>query len=109
MKSSVSSADLNLMLVDARYSDTVMGTCYASGEYSLTFSQEMYNALVAMEQDFGVEEGASGSMSAQFKQYIGTELKPPVSYKLVDNLTQGGYKYELKVGESCSGSNVSGT
>ena len=109
MKSSVSSADLNLMLVDARYSDTVMGTCYASGEYSLTFSQEMYNALVAMEQDFGGEEGASGSMSAQFKQYIGTELKPPVSYKLVDNLTQGGYKYELKVGESCSGSNVSGT
>ena len=50
MKSSVSSADLNLMLVDARYSDTVMGTCYASGDYSLTFSQEMYNALVAMEQ-----------------------------------------------------------
>ena len=42
----------------------------------------MYNALVAMEEDFGGEEGESNSMSAQFKQYIGQTMTPPISYKL---------------------------
>ncbi|MEL0341806.1 MAG: hypothetical protein VXC58_05255, partial [Deltaproteobacteria bacterium] len=69
----------------------------------------MYNALVAMEEDFGGEEGESNSMSAQFKQYIGQTMTPPISYKLVDNLSTGGYKYELKVGEGCSGNTVTGS
>ena len=69
----------------------------------------MYNALVAMEEDFGGEEGESNSMSAQFKQYIGQTMTPPISYKLVDNLSTGGYKYELKVGEGCSGNRVTGS
>ncbi len=70
MKMSVSNADLNLIMIDARYDDTEMGTCYDNGAWTLTFSQEMYNALVAMEEDFGGEEGESNSMSAQFKQFI---------------------------------------
>ncbi len=109
MKMSVSNADLNLIMIDARYDDTTMGTCYNQGEWTLTFSQEMYNALVAMEEDFGGEEGESNSMSAQFKQFIGQTMNPPISYKLVDNLSTGGYKYELKVGEGCSGNTVTGS
>ena len=69
----------------------------------------MYNALVAMEEDFGGEGGEPNSMSAQFKQYIGQTMTPPISYKLVDNLSTGGYKYELKVGEGCSGNTVTGS
>ena len=109
MKMSVSNADLNLIMIDARYDDTTMGTCYNQGEWTLTFSQEMYNALVAMEEDFGGEEGESNSMSAQFKQYIGQTMTPPISYKLVDNLSTGGYKYELKVGDGCTGNTVTGS
>ena len=109
MKMSVSNADLNLIMIDARYDDTEMGTCYNQGAWTLTFSQEMYNALVAMEEDFGGEEGESNSMSSQFKQYIGQTMTPPISYKLVDNLSTGGYKYELKVGDGCSGNTVTGS
>ena len=109
MKMSVSNADLNLIMIDARYDDTTMGTCYNQGEWTLTFSQEMYNALVAMEEDFGGEEGESNSMSSQFKQYIGQTMTPPISYKLVDNLSTGGYKYELKVGDGCTGNTVTGS
>ena len=43
-----------------------------------------------MEEDFCREEGESNSMSAQFKQYTGQTMTPPISYKLVDNLSTGG-------------------
>ena len=62
-----------------------------------------------MEEDFGGEEGESNSMSAQFKQFIGQTMNPPISYKLVDNLSTGGYKYELKVGDGCTGNTVTGS
>ena len=36
-------------------------------------------------------------------------MEPPISYKLVDNLSTGGYKYELKVGDGCTGNTVTGS
>ena len=48
-------------------------------------------------------------MSSQFKQFINQTMNPPISFKLVDNLSTGGYKYELKVGEGCSGNTVTGS
>ncbi len=36
-------------------------------------------------------------------------MTPPISYKLVDHLSTGGYKYELKVGEGCSGNTMTGS
>ena len=83
MKGTISSADLNLMLIDTRIADgyTASSTCYEQGTYTITFSQGMYNSLVAMEKEFGGTEGESGSMSSSFKQYIGTSISPPVAYK----------------------------
>ena len=48
-------------------------------------------------------------MSTQFKQFIGQTMTLPIFYKLVDHLISGGYKYELKVGEGCSGNTVTGS
>jgi len=101
MKTSVSSADLNLMLADVRVADSTKGTCYDVGEYSLTFTEAMYNSLVNMEKEFGGEEGADNSISATFKQFVGKEINPPVAYKLSD-ISEGGYSSELKVGDNCS-------
>ena len=36
-------------------------------------------------------------------------MTPPISYKLVDHLSTGGYKYEIKVGEGCSGDTLTGS
>ena len=101
MKTSVSSADLNLMLADVRVADSTKGTCYDVGEYSLTFTEAMYKSLVNMEKEFGGEEGADQSISATFKQFVGKEINPPVAYKLSD-ISEGGFSSELKVAESCS-------
>ena len=49
-----------------------------------------------MEEDFGGEEGESNSMTAQFKQYIGQTMTPPISYKLVDNLKYGWIQVRIK-------------
>ena len=48
-------------------------------------------------------------MSSQFKKYINQTMNPPISCKLVDNLSKGEYKYELKVGQSFSGKTVTGS
>ena len=48
-------------------------------------------------------------MSSEFKKYKGQTMDPPISYKLVDNLSTGGYKYELEVGEDCSGKTLTGS
>jgi len=112
MKSTVSMADLNLMLVDARISDNFTASttagdgngCYEMGTYTITFTQAMYNSLVAQEEDFGGEEGGEGSMSADMKQYIGKELDGPVAYKFID-ITSGGYTQEISTGDSCSALN----
>jgi len=101
MKSSVSSADLNLMLADARYSVSDNDTCYEKNAYTVNFTQAMYNSVVNMEKEFGGDEGASGTMSAQFKQHIGKEINPPVAYKIT-TINEGGYTKQLKVGDSCS-------
>ena len=108
MKSTVSMADLNLMLVDARISDNFTASttagdgngCYEKGSYTINFTQGMYNSLVAMEEDFGGEEGAEGSMSADMKALIGTDMDGPVAYKFID-ITSGGYTQEISTGESC--------
>tara|TARA_B100000809_G_scaffold214503_1_gene219310 strand:- start:19 stop:1332 length:1314 start_codon:yes stop_codon:yes gene_type:complete len=106
MKGTISSADLNLMLIDTRIADgyTASSTCYEQGTYTITFSQGMYNSLVAMEKEFGGTEGESGSMSSSFKQYIGTSISPPVAYKYED-ISAGGYNHQISVGESCSALN----
>ena len=59
MKTSVSSADLNLMVADIKMADGDVTTdqCYDQGAWSIVFTQEIYNALVKMEQEFGGEEG----------------------------------------------------
>ena len=114
MKSTVSMADLNLMLVDARIADgftasTTVGDgtgCYEKGSYTINFTQGMYNSLVAQEEDFGGEEGAEGSMSADMKALIGTDMDGPVAYKYTD-ITSGGYTQEVSTGESCSTLNES--
>ena len=71
MKGTISSADLNLMLIDTRIAGgyTASSTCYEQGTYTITFSQGMYNSLVAMENEFGETEGESGSMSSGFKRW----------------------------------------
>jgi hypothetical protein len=104
MKGSVSSADLNLMLVDSRIAEGYAAdnsTCYEQGAYTITFTHEMYNALVAMEQDFGGTEGESGSMSSGFKAYIGKTISPPVAYTFAD-ISAGGYNHQISTGDSCS-------
>ena len=101
MKGSISSADLNLTLADAVIATSTKGQCYEKESYNITFTQQMYNALVKMEQEFGGEEGADASMSASMKQFIGKEFPGPVSYQLSDN-SEGGYSTELKVGDTCS-------
>ncbi|HHZ77376.1 MAG TPA: hypothetical protein EYO46_06945 [Candidatus Lambdaproteobacteria bacterium] len=104
MKGIVSGQDLNLMLADVRISDGYKAdssTCYENQSYSITFTQGMYNALVAMEKEFGGTEGESGSMSASFKQSIGTTIKPPVAYKFED-ISAGGYNHQISTGDSCS-------
>jgi len=109
MKSTVSMADLNLMLVDARIADNFTASttagdgtgCYEKGSYTINFTQGMYNSLVAQEEDFGGEEGAEGSMSADMKALIGTDMDGPVAYKFTD-ITSGGYTQEVSTGESCS-------
>jgi len=106
MKGTISSADLNLMLIDTRIADgyTASSTCYEQGTYTITFSQGMYNSLVAMEKEFGGTEGESGSMSSSFKQYIGKTISPPVAYKYED-ISAGGYNHQISVGDSCSALN----
>ncbi|MBC8259913.1 MAG: hypothetical protein H8E38_12910 [SAR324 cluster bacterium] len=104
MKGTVSSADLNLMLVDTRIASGYAAdnsTCYEQGAYTITFSQEMYNALVAQEKEFGGTEGESGSMSSSFKAYIGKTISPPVAYKFED-ISAGGYNHQISTGDSCS-------
>jgi hypothetical protein len=102
MKDSISMADLNLMLVDARIAsgNTASSTCYEKADYTITFSQAMYNSLVAQEEDFGGEEGAEGSMSASMKSMIGQEMDGPVAYKFQD-IDAGGYAQEVLTGETC--------
>ena len=102
MKSTVSMADLNLMLVDARIAAGygASSTCYEPADYTISFTQAMYNSLVAMEEDFGGEEGAEDSMSADMKALIGTDMDGPVAYKFID-ITSGGYTQEVSTGESC--------
>ena len=104
MSSSVVSADLNLMFADAIYTSSTVGTCYDVNEYSITFTQEMYNSLVAMESEFGTEEGSDSSMSASMKQQIGKTMNPPIAYK-ISSISEGGYNTQLEVGESCSSLN----
>ena len=104
MSSSVVSADLNLMFADAIYTSSTVGTCYDVNEYSITFTQEMYNSLVAMESEFGTEEGSDSSMSASMKQQIGKTMNPPIAYK-ISSISEGGYNTQLEIGESCSSLN----
>jgi hypothetical protein len=106
MKSTVSMADLNLMLVDARIAagHTPSSTCYEKGSYSITFTQAMYNSLVAQEEDFGGEEGAEGSMSAEMSGFIGKDMDGPVAY-IYDNISTAGYTEQISVGESCDNLN----
>ena len=102
MKDSISMADLNLMLVDARIAagNTASSTCYEKADYKITFTQAMYNSLVAQEEDFGGKEGGEGSMSASMKSMIGTEMDGPVAYKFQD-IDAGGYAQEVLTGETC--------
>ena len=102
MKHSVSSADLNLIVADVKMSDGVTsGECLEQGEWSITFTREIYNALVKMEEEFGGEEGAENSNATTYKQFIGQSIKPPIAFKY-STTSEGGYAHELKVAESCA-------
>ena len=102
MKHSVSSADLNLIVADVKMSDGVTsGECLEQGEWSITFTREIYNALVKMEEEFGGEEGAENSNATTYKQFIGQSIKPPIAFQY-STTSEGGYAHELKVAESCA-------
>ena len=103
MKTSVSSADLNLMVADIKMADgdVITDQCYEQGAWSIIFTQEIYNALVKMEQEFGGEEGEANSASATFKSSIGQSINPPLAYKY-STRSEGGYAHQLSIADSCS-------
>ena len=107
MKTSVSSADLNLMVADIKMADGDVTTdqCYDQGAWSVVFTQEIYNALVKMEQEFGGEEGEANSASATFKNSIGQSINPPIAFKY-STTSEGGYAHQLSIADSCSAMNA---